>query len=42
MNTAERIRSAVADVIKSGDRTTRDLGGNHGTTDFTQAVIERL
>ncbi|BBN83307.1 isocitrate dehydrogenase [Pseudoalteromonas sp. A25] len=40
--TAERIRSAVADVIKSGDRTTRDLGGNHGTTDFTQAVIDRL
>lgn len=25
-DTAERIRSAVADVIKSGDRTTRDLG----------------
>ena len=34
-DTAERIRSAVADVIKSGDRTTRDLGGSHGTTDFT-------
>lgn len=41
-DTAERIRSAVADVIKSGDRTTRDLGGSHGTTDFTQAVIDRL
>ena len=41
-DTAERIRLAVADVIKSGDRTTRDLGGNHGTTDFTQAVIDRL
>ncbi|MDQ9089992.1 isocitrate dehydrogenase [Pseudoalteromonas haloplanktis] len=41
-DTAERIRSAVADVIKTGDRTTRDLGGNHGTTDFTQAVIDRL
>jgi len=40
--TAERIRSAVADVIKSGDRTTRDLGGSHGTTDFTQSVIDRL
>ncbi|MBB1479384.1 MULTISPECIES: isocitrate dehydrogenase [Pseudoalteromonas] len=40
--TAERIRNAVADVIKSGDRTTRDLGGSHGTTDFTQAVIDRL
>ncbi|MBB1352154.1 MULTISPECIES: isocitrate dehydrogenase [unclassified Pseudoalteromonas] len=41
-DTAERIRSAVADVIKSGDRTTRDLGGSHGTTDFTQSVINRL
>jgi isocitrate dehydrogenase (NAD+) len=40
--TAERIRNAVADVIKTGDRTTRDLGGSHGTTDFTQAVIDRL
>ena len=40
--TADRIRNAVADVIKTGDRTTRDLGGNHGTTDFTQAVIDRL
>lgn len=41
-DTAERIRSAAADVIKSGDRTTRDLGGSHGTTDFTQSVIDRL
>lgn len=41
-DTAERIRSAVADVIRTGDRTTRDLGGSHGTTDFTQAVIDRL
>ncbi|TMO97262.1 isocitrate dehydrogenase [Pseudoalteromonas sp. S3260] len=41
-DTAERIRSAVADVIKLGDRTTRDLGGSHGTTDFTQSVIDRL
>ena len=39
---AERIRNAVATVIKNGDRTTRDLGGSHGTTDFTQAVIEAL
>lgn len=41
-DTASRIRNAVAEVIKSGDRTTRDLGGSHGTTDFTQSVIERL
>ena len=39
---AEKIRTAVSDVIESGDRTTRDLGGTHGTTDFTEAVLERL
>lgn len=39
---AEQITKALADVIESGDRTTRDLGGSHGTTDFTQAIIERL
>lgn len=39
---AKRILAAVTEVIASGDRTTRDLGGNGGTTDFTQAVIERL
>lgn len=39
---AKKIRAALADVIASGDRTTRDLGGSHGTTDFTQAVIDRL
>ncbi|PTB82483.1 NAD-dependent isocitrate dehydrogenase, partial [Pseudidiomarina aestuarii] len=39
---AKRIRAAIVDVIASGDRTTRDLGGQHGTTDFTQAIIDRL
>lgn len=39
---AKRILTAVTDVIATGDRTTRDLGGNGGTTDFTQAVIDRL
>ena len=39
---AEKIAKALADVIESGDRTTRDLGGSHGTTDFTDAIIERL
>ncbi len=37
-----RIRQALRDVIASGDRTTRDLGGQGSTTDFTQAVLERL
>lgn len=39
---AEKIRAALRDVIECGDRTTRDLGGSHGTTDFTQAILERL
>ncbi|MDX1704848.1 isocitrate dehydrogenase [Pseudidiomarina sp.] len=39
---ARRIHAALADTIASGDRTTRDLGGTHGTTDFTQAIIDRL
>lgn len=39
---AAAIRNAVEDVIAKGDRTTRDLGGEHGTTDFTQAVLDRL
>lgn len=39
---ANNIRKAITDVIESGDRTTRDLGGTHGTTDFTDAVLERL
>jgi len=39
---AAKIRAALVDVIAAGDRTTRDLGGRHGTTDFTQAIIERL
>jgi isocitrate dehydrogenase (NAD+) len=39
---ADNIRNAVRDVIESGDRTTHDLGGTHGTTDFTQAILERL
>ncbi len=39
---AQRIRSAIRDVIASGDRTTRDLGGDADTQQFTDAVIERL
>jgi len=39
---ASNIRQAITEVIASGDRTTRDLGGIHGTTDFTDAVLERL
>ncbi|PCI59573.1 MAG: isocitrate dehydrogenase [Gammaproteobacteria bacterium] len=39
---ADKIRAAIKDVIATGDRTTGDLGGTHGTTDFTDAVLERL
>ncbi|QBY03205.1 isocitrate dehydrogenase [Thalassotalea sp. HSM 43] len=39
---ATKIRNALKEVIESGDRTTRDLGGEHGTTDFTDALLERL
>lgn len=39
---AAAIRDAVKSVIESGDRTTKDLGGTAGTTDFAQAVMERL
>jgi isocitrate dehydrogenase (NAD+) len=39
---ANNIRRAITEVIESGDRTPRDLGGTHGTSDFTQSVLERL
>lgn len=39
---ADRILLALTEAIASGDRTTRDLGGNAGTDQFTQAIIDRL
>ncbi|WP_026957343.1 MULTISPECIES: isocitrate dehydrogenase [Aliagarivorans] len=39
---AKAILDAVKDVIATGDRTTRDLGGSAGTDEFTQAILERL
>ncbi|QNF15955.1 isocitrate dehydrogenase [Aeromonas jandaei] len=39
---AERIREAVRATIESGDRVTRDLGGSASTSEFTQAIIDRL
>ncbi|CAJ1804617.1 Isocitrate dehydrogenase [NADP] [Aeromonas dhakensis] len=39
---AERIREAVRATIESGDRVTRDLGGNASTSEFTQSIIDRL
>ncbi|MGL5154376.1 MAG: isocitrate dehydrogenase, partial [Aeromonas veronii] len=39
---AERIREAVRATIESGDRVTRDVGGTASTSEFTQAIIDRL
>lgn len=39
---ADNIRSALRETIAAGDRTTPDLGGQGGTTEFTQAILERL
>ncbi|MGN4990736.1 isocitrate dehydrogenase [Aeromonas sp. 97A] len=39
---AERIREAVRATVESGDRVTRDLGGTASTSEFTQAIIDRL
>ncbi|MFM5054481.1 isocitrate dehydrogenase [Aeromonas veronii] len=39
---AERIREAVRATIESGDRVTRDLGCTASTSEFTQAIIDRL
>ncbi|MFM2485832.1 isocitrate dehydrogenase [Celerinatantimonas yamalensis] len=39
---ANHILAALKTTILEGDRTTRDLGGNGSTDEFTQAIIERL
>lgn len=39
---AEAIRRAIRNVLETRDCLTRDLGGEAGTTDFTQAILERL
>jgi len=39
---ADRVESAVRDVIAEGKSTTSDLGGTAGTAAFADAVIERL
>lgn len=38
----DRLRKAIRLVIEAKDRITPDLGGHFGTTDFTQAIVERL
>ncbi len=39
---AIKIRDAIRDVLGSKDRLTGDLGGSAHTSDFTDAIIERL
>jgi isocitrate dehydrogenase (NAD+) len=42
MDAANRLQNAIETVYASGNVTTRDLGGNAGTKDFTDAVIAAL
>src|ERR687890_120075 len=39
---AERVEGALRAVIADGRRTTYDLGGNAGTSEFADAIIERM
>src|SRR5467141_3309264 len=39
---AERVETAVRDVIAEGATTTYDLGGTAGTSEFATAIVERL
>lgn len=39
---AQAIERAVWDVLEAGKHLTGDLGGNAGTAEFTQAIIDRL
>jgi isocitrate dehydrogenase (NAD+) len=39
---ADRVETAVRDVIEEGRTTTYDIGGSAGTSEFADAIIERL
>ncbi|GAI10936.1 unnamed protein product, partial [marine sediment metagenome] len=39
---ADRVEKAVAKVLEEGKDVTRDLGGNTGTAEYTQAVIDAI
>ena len=38
----DKIEKAVLDTITEGKMVTGDLGGNAGTSHFTQAIMDRL
>src|SRR6476620_10477574 len=39
---AERVEAALREVVAEGRRTTSDLGGDAGTSEFADAIVERL
>lgn len=39
---ADKIDSAVAEVLREGKKITADLGGSSTTTEFSEAVIEAM
>jgi len=42
MEAAQRIETAVSQVLKEGRSVTRDLGGNAGTEEFTFEILRLL
>jgi isocitrate dehydrogenase (NAD+) len=42
LDAAARVRKGVAAVLAEGRKLTRDLGGNAGTTEITEAIAEKL
>ena len=41
-NEAQHLRNALASVVEEGKNVTLDIGGTASTTEFTQAIIEKL
>ena len=39
---ANQLRDALAQVVEEGKVVTPDIGGQASTTEFTQAIIEKL
>jgi isocitrate dehydrogenase (NAD+) len=39
---ADRVEKAVVKILKEGKKVTPDLGGNAGTAEYTQAVVEAI
>ena len=39
---ANRLETAIFEVLEEGKQVTGDLGGKASTTEYTQAIIERL